>query len=336
MHFTGNAARVLCLISSLCAVSYADEATTGQYATTATSAADFGCSCCDDCCDVCCCSACDQCDCCDFQTRFLGLLPSDHAFDGFISPLSNPFFFEDPRSLTEARTIYIYNRLPADLGPGGAQVWAEQLLGRLTERLSIIAPRLGNLDIQTQGNSSGFMSAPVGFKYTLVRDVQSQFLLTAGSTYFIPGSNRVYQGFGEGDFHFFLSGGKQFGNAHWISGSGFRIPANSNYGNQMWYWSNQWDYRLPGNIYPLIGLNWFHFMRSPGLASGSGGPGISALDLVNLPFGAVAGNDVVTCAIGARWKPTGNFEFGGGWEFPVTHRTDILQDRAYFDLILRY
>ena len=28
---------------------------------------------------------------------------SDHCFDNFISPLSNPFRFEDPRSLTEVR-----------------------------------------------------------------------------------------------------------------------------------------------------------------------------------------------------------------------------------------
>ena len=45
------------------------------------------------------------CDCwCDCQ-RFLGMLPSDHCFNHFISPLSNPFSFEDPRSLTEANEV---------------------------------------------------------------------------------------------------------------------------------------------------------------------------------------------------------------------------------------
>jgi hypothetical protein len=69
---------------------------------------------------------------------------------------------------------------------------------------------------------------------------------------------------------------------------------------------------------------------------GGGAPTFSGLDLVNLPFGSVAGTSVVTCAVGARWKPTGNFEFGGGWEFPLTNREDILQNRVYADVILRY
>ena len=38
---------------------------------------------------------------------------SDHVFDGFISPVTNPFLFEDPRSLTEVRPIFMY---PAGAG----------------------------------------------------------------------------------------------------------------------------------------------------------------------------------------------------------------------------
>jgi hypothetical protein len=347
MRVTRRSIGVLCYLLTLCVVTNVAEAADSSGGTTATgiaaSGSDGATGFCDEgCCESICSQGCSggcQDDCCQSncfdQQRFLGLLPSDHAFDSFISPLSNPFFFEDPRSLTEARTIFLYNRLPNSVGPGGVVVWAEQIRGRLTERLSLIAPRLGDMNIQTPGNSSGFMSAPVGFKYNLVRDVQSQFLVSAGMTYFIEGSNRVYQGFDDGDFHLFLTGGKRWGNAHWISGSGFRLPSNHNYGNQMWYWSNQWDYQLPGNIYPLIGLNWFHFMRSSSQQF-NGAPSISGLDLVNLPFGAVAGTNVVTCPIGLRWKPTRNFEFGGGWEFPVTNRQDILGNRTYVDVIFRY
>ena len=32
---------------------------------------------------------------------------SDHCFDSFISPVTNPFLFEDPRSLTEVRPIFM-------------------------------------------------------------------------------------------------------------------------------------------------------------------------------------------------------------------------------------
>lgn len=41
-----------------------------------------------------------------------------------ISPVSNPIFFEDPRIRTEARLIFLYNRVSDDFGLnlGGTQV----------------------------------------------------------------------------------------------------------------------------------------------------------------------------------------------------------------------
>ncbi len=283
--------------------------------------------------------ACDCPECCDnFQDkpRFLGMLASDHCFDRFISPLSNPFFFEDPRSLTEVRGIFIDNSLPVAIGSGDAQVWAAQFRGRLSENVSVIAPRLGYLQVNQSGGGApvGFMSAPIGLKFNLVRDVERQFLVSAGVTYFIRGSQDAVSGFGSGDFHFFLTGGKEiFGKGHWLSGTGFRIPADPNWGTQMWYWSNQWDYELPGHIYPLIGLNWYHWMRSSGF--GFTGP-ITGLDLINLPASGVAGSDAVTSVIGLKWKPSGHVEVGGGYEYRVTQNADILNNRVYADLIFRY
>ncbi len=290
------------------------------------SCGDCGCGCDDECCDNGLCGK-----------RLFGLLlPSDHCFDRFISPVSNPFFFEDPRSLTEARGIFIDNKLPNAIGGPEAQIWAAQFRGRITENVSVIAPRLAYWSFPNGGTDTpiGFMSAPVGVKYNFVRDVERQLLVSGGITYFIPGSSRSYSNFGDGDLHFFLTGGKQlYDHAHWLSGTGFRIPLDNSWGTQMWYWSNQWDYELPRHIYPLVGLNWYHFMRSSNL--GLTGP-ITGLDLVNLPAGAVAGRNVVTSVVGLRWKPTGNFEMGGGYEFALTQNEDILSRRAYADVIFRY
>ena len=44
-----------------------------------------------------------------FEER-TGLFQSDHAFDGFTGPLSNPVQFKDPRSLTESR-VPVHGRL---------------------------------------------------------------------------------------------------------------------------------------------------------------------------------------------------------------------------------
>jgi hypothetical protein len=287
------------------------------------------CGCLDACCDECC----DQGNC---GRRVLGLLQSDHCFDRFISPISNPFFFEDPRSLTEARGIFIENSLPSLIGSGDLQVWAGQLRGRVTDRVSIIAPRLGYIQVNQSGGGApvGFLSSPVGVKYNFYRDVERQLLFTGGITYFIKGSGNALSNFGDGDFHIFLTLGAQiFDRGHWLSGTGFRLPSNDNWGTQLWYWSNQWDYELPNHIYPLVGVNWFHWMNSSTLNLGAP---VTALDLLNLPSIGVAGTNVVTSVVGAKWKPSGNLELGSGFEFPLTNRTDILHNRLYADMIFRF
>lgn len=101
----------------------------------------------------------------------------------------------------------------------------------------------------------------------------------------------------------------------------------------MWYWSNQWDYELPNHIYPLVGLNWYHWMRGSQLDIQIP---VAGLDVLNLPVGGVGGDNVVTSVVGFKWKPSGNFELGTGFEFPLTNRTDVLQNRLYADVIFRY
>ena len=74
-------------------------------------------------------------------------------------------------------------------------------------------------------------------------------------------------------------------------------------------------------------------MRSAGLDATNG---LTGLDIVNLPTTGVAGTNVATYVIGARWKPSRHFEVGAGWETPLTQNLDVLQNRVYTDLIVRY
>lgn len=278
-------------------------------------------------------------DCCDMfngRKRFLGLLPSDHCFDDFVSPLSNPFYFEDPRSLTEVRGIFIENSLPSDVQGGDFQLYAAQLRGRVTDRWSIIAPRLGVFNVNQSGGDTpnGFLAAPVGFKYNFLRDPQRQLIASCGLTYFIKGSGDAFANFGDGDYHLFLSGGAQiFERSHWVSGTGFRLPGDRNWGTQLWYWSNQWDYEIRDGLYLLSGVNWFHWMSNSGLNSGSS---VTGLDILNIPVQGVAGDNVVTGVAGVKLKPSRHLEIGTGFEFPLSNRTDILRNRLYVDFIFRY
>ena len=107
----------------------------------------------------------------------------------------------------------------------------------------------------------------------------------------------------------FLTGGSEILDyGHVISGSGFRLPSDSNADNQMWYWSNHLDYQVFRKWYALTEFNWYHWMKS-----GSNGiPGIEGGDLFN--FGST----------------------GVAWELPLTERRDVLENRLTVDAILRY
>ena len=108
-----------------------------------------------------------------------------------------------------------------------------------------------------------------------------------------------------------------------LSGSGFRLPGDRNWGTQLWYWSNQWDYEVVDRIYGLFGVNWFHYMSSSGLNLGAP---VAGLDILNLPNNNVAGTNVVTAMTGAKWKPSAHCEIGSGFEFALTNNADILRN----------
>lgn len=298
---------------------------------------------CGNCGDVCCDSCCDPCaSCCGGCGLFGGLIkPSERCFD-MISPISNPLFFEDPRTLTEARLIYANHNIPGSqplFQGGNVQYWALQLRAALSERVSIIATKDGYIDLRADNpavpDNEGWADVAAGLKVNLIRSPQTQFLLSGGLVYEIDmGAHRVFQGRGDGEFHLFLSGYKKIlGGVNFISGSGFRLPTDTAARSQMWYWSNHVDYEVFENIFALFEVNWFHWMRS-----GKALPGVNfeGGDLFNLGSGAVAGNDIVTAAVGGRVKFTEHAILGVGWEFPLTNRRDLLHDRLYADFILRY
>lgn len=285
-------------------------------------------------CDAGCDSACDAMGC---DTGLLGygiVKRSDHCFDDFISPMTNPVFFEDPRNLTEARFIFIHHNLPDALLGNSVNVYAMQFRLALTERLSLIATKDGFIDTQSPILDSGYADLAAGLKYNLYRDTNNGRLLSTGFTYEIPmGSNRSLQGNGSGEWNFFVTGGTRLGQkAHWISATGIRVPNDDNAENQVAYWSNHWDRQIGDRpIYAFTEVNWYHYMSS-GTAFGP----VEGGDLFNLGSAGVTGNDLVTQAVGAKLKPRRNTELGIAYEFPLTERKGLLEDRLTVDLIFRY
>lgn len=269
-----------------------------------------------------------------------GLMPvlnleTDHDFDRFISPMTNPVFFEDPRMLTEARFIFANHHLPDALTGDNIQLYALQLRARLTDNLSFIATKDGFFVSQSPIMDDGWADLAAGLKLSLFTDPDAQFLLSTGFTYEIPsGQSRALQGNGDGEFNLFLTGGAEvLPNVHWVSCGGIRLPADRSAENQVAYWSNHFDYRLgESRLYVFSETNWYHWVRD-----GKVFPlPVGGLDVINLGALGIAGTDVVSTAAGVKYKPLDNVEIGLVYEVPVSSHKDILQDRAGFDFIVRY
>ncbi|MGE0761457.1 MAG: hypothetical protein AB7O38_30870, partial [Pirellulaceae bacterium] len=300
--------------------------------------AECGCPSCSSCsAPACGCGNCggDDCSCGHDECLFGIIAPTSLCFADFISPMTNPVFFEDPRTLTEARVIYLRHKVPLTALGGEINLFACQLRAALNDRLSIIATKDGYATSTNPLINDGWADVSAGLKYNLYSDYENQQLLSAGATFELPvGSTRTQQGNGDGLFNLFLTGGAQLGLWHWVSGAGLLLPTDSAAESTLTYWSNHWDRRLGcSNIYFLTELNWYHWTRSGrafNLAPIEGG------DLFNLGSTNVAGNDIVTGAFGLKYAPTGLLELGIAWEAPLTDRRDVIDNRLTIDCILRY
>jgi hypothetical protein len=248
--------------------------------------------------------------------------------------MTNPVFFEDPRTLTEARAFYLHHQVPTAAGDGEIDLLAVQLRAALTDRLSIVASKDGYATSSNPLIDDGWADLAMGLKYNLLADSQAQRLLSAGFHYELPvGTPRTLQGNGDGEFHLYLTGGMEILDyGHWISASGFRIPSDPGAESRMWYWSNHWDYEIADGWYLLTELNWFNW-----IGSGDGGlPGVEGGDLFNLGSTGVTGNNIVTNAVGVKFKRSKHRELGIAFEYPLTDRKDVLENRLTVDWIFRY
>lgn len=270
-----------------------------------------------------------------------GLFQSDDAFPGFIGPISNPVLSKDPRSLTEARFLFINNEIdPANpLGAGSFQAFGLEARVALTDRLTLIADKDGYLLFRpavAAARADGWLNINAGLKYTLVRDVENQFLVDAGFMFEPPtGEAKVFQRPSDGIFTAFVGGGKEFwGCSHLLGTVGYQFPVNSNLNSSFFYTSIHLDRQLFGWLYPLVEANWFHYT-----SGGNHGlpPALGEVDgLVNLGTSGVGGNDLVTTAVGLKAKINCHLETGAAWEVPVSNRHDFINNRLTFEMIVRY
>jgi hypothetical protein len=277
----------------------------------------------------------------------MGCFESDHCFVTFISPVTNPFIAEDPRSLTEIRPIFMFQSIPNSnwiYKGGNAEFLGFQARLALTEHWSIVMNKLGGVWINPGGDSAlgsenGFSEVWIGPKWTFLRNTDTGTLGAAGVTFQIPaGSNRVAQDTGSLSVLPYASFGQNFGrssigsfNVIDVVGYNFRTD---NTRSEYFVNSLHLDYDV-GNLhkfFPLVELNWFAYTRS-GKARALAFEGA---DLVNFGSTDVNSRNNLTIAPGMRYRVNDHFEAGAAVEFPLVGTRDLNAFRLTLDVIFRY
>ncbi|QDU19370.1 hypothetical protein [Urbifossiella limnaea] len=277
-----------------------------------------------------------------------GWFCSDHAFDGFISPVTNPFLFEDPRSVTEARLIYFYQRIPGgqpDTGGGSVSYLGLQGRVAITNRLSFTISKFGGTWFSPSSDvvvpdSVGFSEIWLGPKFTFIRNEETGSLLAGGLQFQIPiGSGSVYQNTGSLSIvpyatyaqNFFcnapLGGMNAMANVAYAFST---TDARSDYLSLSGHLD--WDVMNWHRFYPLLELN-YTLVTTNGTARPL--VGSEGRDAFNLG-GAAQGHGLLSGAIGARYKFTESAQIGAAYEIPLAGPRDFFNSRFTLDFILRY
>jgi len=276
-----------------------------------------------------------------------GRFQSDHAFDGFISPVTNPFLFEDPRALTELRPLVLVQSIPSKnwiFQGGNAEFYGIQ--GRLafTERWSAVVNKLGFVSVNPGSGSpfssrTGFAEINLGPKYTFFRNERSGTIAAAGATFEIAaGNSKVFQETGQLSIVPYISFGQnfwrtQYGSVNFMTTGGYNF-ATDNKRSEDLFLSLHLDYDVANwhRLYPLIEMNWIHYTQS-----GTVEPfHFEGGDLVNFGSTGVAGSNQIDLAFGARYKFSEAIQLGTAFEFPIGGNKGINDFRWTIDMIFRY
>ncbi|MCK9294276.1 MAG: hypothetical protein M0P70_04275 [Desulfobulbaceae bacterium] len=287
-------------------------------------------------------------------------------FDRFQMPVSNPVYNGDARNVTMVRPILFTQSLPdrisvdiggtktkVDLG-GEVRGAALQFSYAFNERLSLVAVKDGYVDCEpdnTLDDHSGWADIAAGLQYSFIYNPAQDFIMSGRLVYeSTSGDSEVYQGNGSGNLApaiLFLKGWDKLQ----FSGTvGLVLPLDSDEENTMLY--DSWDvsYAVTDWFRPLVELNHFHVLSSGDrdladfAASGDQEDLVAAIatfnpcDIINLGGENNGDNkDLVTMAIGARFRITSWFDVGAAYEFPLTDNEEtLLDDRVLVDAMLTF
>ncbi|MFO0961257.1 MAG: hypothetical protein U0800_28075 [Isosphaeraceae bacterium] len=252
--------------------------------------------------------------------------------------MSNPVQFKDPRSLTEARFLFMNNWAQPGtpvIGSGGFQVYALQLRLAVTERLQLFADKDGIVRLSPKPGSSvtGLANLNAGAKFVLIRDVENQFLASAVVQYEVPtGYANIYQNQGSGLLSAYMVLGKEWGDWHAILQFGQTTRLQSADGG--YFLTALHIDRRFGPFTPFYEANWMYYNMSGNFLPAA--VGIEGGGWLMLGTAGFTGRNYVTNAVGFKLDLTSCTELGVGYEFQLTEPKMLLGNMLHAQLIFRY
>jgi hypothetical protein len=267
----------------------------------------------------------------------------------FISPVSNPIYFEDPRAITEVRPIFIWQSTPSSNTVfAGGDNYILNLQGRLavTEWMTIVIHKLGITHMGAEGSdpniqsATGFSDLYFGPKFTFYKSEATGTVMAAGGIFELPvGSGNALQGTGNLSITPYFSLAQSFwrssyGTFNFLNTTGYEFSIDSQR-TDAFYSSFHLDYDV-GNahvFYPLVEMNWWHYTMNGSARNLD----FDGSNLFNMGSNGPAGLNELTLAIGGRYKFSEAIQLGLVGEFGLIRGARHLDDfRVTFDMIFRY
>ena len=248
-----------------------------------------------------------------------------------------PTIFESAVVEGSVRPMVMYQRLPETsiFGGGDLQVYAVQLRVPITDRLGLIATKDGYIDLNPDNGSDeeGFADVAAGLKYALIDDREAGLIVSPGFVFEVDAGNHdVFQGNGDGVLRTFVSAGLARADFNLLGNLGFNLPVDGADETHSLDYHLHLSYDAHEHVQPLVEVHGISFTRNARAlpVNFEGG------DLINLGASRVAGQNVFTGAIGARFPINDTVSLGAAYEFPLGSRNDLLADRFTFDAVISF
>lgn len=290
-----------------------------------------------------------------------GFLPDfrcdrQQRYEGFVAPLSMPYIFEEPFVTTGLSAWYVYHEFPnKSITAGGDEtVYALQVRLALTDRIQLVATQDGYVQFRPNlsllEDESGWENLMAGIKVSLVDLPEYRFILSPSLRFqTAQGSSDILAGNGHGIWLPGVSAGWGPGPVRMLGSVVAALPVNGQENSTSLFWNFHLSVPLPAGFTPLVEVNGIHYLSDGDgqmpvkLSNGAVIPMQAAFnalgvhpeegnDVLNFGTSGVDGNDIVSFTVGARMQLMKSLSLGAGWEHPITHRKDLLQNRLYINL----